>query len=199
MEGKYCLFLVLGKKRKLKKLTDSSKNQKALNQSCNLSWDYSVKVPEDAEEFLQKFRFYLPDVFRAVSNQGHDLVVMLIDVEELRWRGLLALLYSHHGQPYYSPETVIGQKPQIEQTAYGPFYVAPTIEGKQLRIGVYAFEREWLAAELCAIRGIPIPFITWVEKAKTPKGMFTVAYFLKNHLGVRQLSPDASVYEIPET
>ena len=186
------------KKLAEEKLTEQSKAQEAPNKSGPLPWNYAANIDEDAEKFLLSFRYYLPEVFQSVNNLGHDLVVIIVDVKQIRWQGLLALLYSHHGQPYYSPETVTGQKTQMDQTAYGPFYHAPTIEGKQLRIGVYAVEREWLIAELCAIRDIPIPFINWVKKAQTPKGMFTVAYFLKNHLGVRQLSADASIYEIPE-
>ena len=165
--------------------------------SGNLPWDYSAKAPEDAEGFLQSFREYLPDIFRAISNRGRDLVVMLVDVEDIRWQGLLGLLHTYHGQPHFSPETVTGKKPQIEQSKHGPFYHAPSIDGKQLRIGVYAVEREWLFSELCWIRDIPIPFIRLVKKAQSPKNMFTVVFFLKTHLGVRHVSTDASVVDAP--
>jgi hypothetical protein len=92
---------------------------------------------------------------------------------------------------------VTRQSPQIRQGADGPYYNAPTIGNKQLRIGIYAVEREWLVSALTAIRDLPTLFIKQVQKAQTPNGMFTIVYFLKTHLGVRHMSPDASVCEAP--
>jgi hypothetical protein len=166
--------------------------------SNNLPWDWSSKAPEDDSQFLESLRPSLPTIFKALGKRGRDPVVMLVDVEDIRWRGLLGLLHMRHGQPYFSPETVTGQKPKIEQHSAGPFYIVPKIEGKEIRVGLYAVERDWLVSELCWIRGLPIPFIKQVEKAHTPTGMFTVVYFLKKHLGVRHISSDASICESPE-
>lgn len=170
------------------------------NQQGRIPWDWSAKTPEDPESLLELLHDCLPGIFSEVSKQGSksDLVVMLVDVEDIRWRGLLGLLCTHHCQPYYSPETVSRQEAQIERSPEGPFYRAPMIEGKRLRIGVYAVDRCALVDELCWIRGLPIPFIKQVRKAQTPKGMFTIVYFLKEHLGVRHMSSDASVCEAPK-
>jgi len=167
-------------------------------QPGKLPWDWSATAPADDSEFLQSLRGCLPIVFQAIGKRGRDPVVMLVDVEDIRWRGLLGLLHTRHGQPYFSPETAIGQKPQIQQESVGPFYRAPNIDGKELKVGLYVVEREWLVSELCWIRGLPIPFIKQVQKAQSPAGMFTVVYFLKTRLGVRHVSPDASVCEAPE-
>ena len=94
-----------------------------------------------------------------------------------------------------SHETLTGQNPKIEQFSAGPFYIAPKIEGNELRVGIYTVERDWLVSELCWIRGLPIPFIKQVQKGQSPMGKFTIVYFLKSHLGVRHVSSDASVCE----
>jgi len=171
--------------------------QGASIESGNLLWDYSAKAPEDAETFLQSLRGCLPGIFRAVGNRGRDPVVMLVDVEDIRWQGLLGLLHTRHGPLYFSPETATGAQGSIDHTPDGPFYRPTTIDGKQLRVGVYALEREWLVSELCWIRGLPLPFLKQVQRATTPKGMFTIVYFLKTHLGVRHVSADLSVCEAP--
>jgi len=152
-------------------------------------------IPQDTDQFLELMRECLPSVFEVVAEIERDSVIMLVDLEDVRWRGLLGLLHVY-GFPF-SPEILTRAEPNIDQKSQGPFYCPPIIKGKTLTIGVYAVGPVALADELCCIRGIPIPFIKQVREIKTPKGMFTVVYFLKTHLGVRHMSPDARICEIP--
>jgi hypothetical protein len=106
------------------------------------------------------------------------------------------LLFGNTGLVYFFPEQLTGDRPEIKQQESSPFYQPPRIGGHELKVGVYAVERESLASALCWIRGLPIPFIKQVQN-KSPSGMFTVVFFLKRQLGTRYCSPDAQVWQAP--
>ncbi len=160
-------------------------------------WEWSTPAPKDnGSQLLQLLRPTMPPIFAAVSQAGRDPVFILADVvSEARWRALIYLLFKY-GKVYYSPEAICGLTPQHESISGETLYKAPTIRGSQLKVGIYAVERESLVSELCAIQGVPLPLIKQVQ-LKSPKGMLTVAYFCGSSLGVRYVSLDASKDESP--
>gem|GEM_PF-3750607 len=159
-------------------------------QTVELPWKWYTSPPvDDGQKLFQNLCRSLPGIFAAVGHSGLDLVFILADVRDLRWRGLLYLLFKYEAV-YYSPESLFGQSPLYETLSGEPYYKAPVIAGKQLKVGIYAVERESLVSNLCCIRDIPTPLIKQVQ-ADCPVGMFTVAYFCGRSLGVRHVSPDA--------
>ena len=86
---------------------------------------------------MQNLRESLPPIFAAVAKPGRDPVFVLADVVgELRWKGVIHQLFKF-GKVHYSPEAICGLSPQFETISGEPFYKAPLIQGKQLRVGIY--------------------------------------------------------------
>jgi hypothetical protein len=121
---------------------------------------------------------------------------MLVDLQDMRWRGLLGTLFGRPGHMCFFPEQLTVNTPDIKQEEPGPFYQPPTIDDRELKTGVYAADRESLILALCQIRGIPLAFIKQVQD-KSPSGMFTVVFFLKRQLGTRYFSPDMETCQLP--
>jgi hypothetical protein len=135
-------------------------------------------------------------MFQLIARPGRDPVVALVDLQDIRWRGLLALLFGSTGLLYFFPEQLTGDRPEIKQQESRPFYQPPRVDGHEIKVGVYAVERKSLGSALCWIRGLPIPFIKQVRN-KSPDGMFTVVFFLNGQLGMMYCSPDAQVWQAP--
>ena len=159
-------------------------------------WNCFADPPESGEAFVELVRQCLPSLFRFVARPERDPVVMLVDLQDMRWRGLLGTLFGGPGHMYFFPEQLTVNTPDIKQEKPGPFYQPPTIDDRELKIGVYAADRESLILALCQIRGIPLAFIKQVQD-KSPSGMFTVVFFLRRQLGTRYFSPDMETCQLP--
>lgn len=163
---------------------------KSSQKSAELPWKwYDITHENNGNKLLESLRSDLPPIFAAVERSGRDPVFILVDVNYLSWRGLLYLLFKNQ-EVYYSPEKLCDLLPKQEIVSGETLYKAPVINGKKLKAGIYAVEREALSFELYHISNVPIPLIKQLE-ATPPKGMFTIAYFCGNNLGVRYISRDA--------
>lgn len=177
--------------------TDSQPTSTPQEAVADVPWQWSTRDTRgNGGELFENLRQSLPPIFAAIDKPGRDPVFVLADVAgEARWKRLIYLLFKY-GKVYYSPEALCGLNPQYETISGEPLYKAPTIHGTQLKVGIYAVERESLVSELCAIVGVPPPMIKQVKR-EGPKGMFTVLYFCGLTLGVRYVSPDAKKDEPP--
>jgi len=52
-------------------------------------WNCFADPPESGEAFVELVRQCLPSLFRFVARPERDPVVMLVDLQDMRWRGLL--------------------------------------------------------------------------------------------------------------
>jgi hypothetical protein len=163
--------------------------------SRSLPWDSST-APLDGSDFFESMRPCLPAVFAELPKGARDPVVVIADLQQMRWRGLLRLMLDKPSVVYFSPEQITGQPVRTETTGGVTLYRAPTINGVAARTGIYAAEREQLVYALCGIQQIPMPLIKMVQ-AKPPASMFTVAYFGFTGFNVRHVSLDATVCEQP--
>jgi hypothetical protein len=159
--------------------------------SQGLPWD-ATAAPPDGTEFFESLRASLPSVFAEIPKHAPDPVVVIANLDQMRWRGLLCLLLEKPSAVYFSPERLTGQAVRTENCGGVTLYRAPLINGASARSGMYAAERERLVYALCGIQQIPMPLIKMVQ-AKPPAGMFTVAYFGFTQFNVRHVSGDASV------
>jgi hypothetical protein len=158
-----------------------------------LPWDPHA-TPLDGSDFFESMRPCLPGVFAQLPKGARDPVVVIADLQQIRWRGLLRLLLDKPSAVYFSPEQFTGQPVRNETSEGVTLYRAPTINDVTARTGVYAAEREQLVYALCGIQQIPMPLIKMVQ-AKPQRGMFTVAYFGFTGFNVRHVSTDATVCE----
>ncbi|MCD4819397.1 MAG: hypothetical protein K8S23_11965 [Candidatus Cloacimonetes bacterium] len=160
-----------------------------------IPWDYRINVYKyNGVELFKKLSYCLPQVFNMVNQPKRDPVIILVEVEEKKWRGLLYLLFRNK-DVYYSAEMLTNQDPQFETTSEGVLYKSPIIIGSQLKVGIYATERESLVDALCNTVDVPLQLIKYV-KADCPKGMFTVVNFSGLNPGVREVTCSAKVNEI---
>jgi hypothetical protein len=157
-----------------------------------LLWD-AATAPSDHQLF-ESLRPCLPAVWDRVLRRQCDPVVVFVNLENMKWRGLLHLLCDKPDRIYLSPELLSGQSFEAESSSGVVLYRPPVVGGKNVRVGVYAAEREQVVYALCGIQGVPMPLIKQVQ-AVPSSGMYTVAFFGMSLLGVRHVSRDASVSE----
>jgi hypothetical protein len=152
-------------------------------------------MPAPADSLLfDSLRPCLAKVFERILQPRRDPVVVFVNLENMKWRGLLHLMCDKPAQLYMSLEQLTGQAVQSESAGGVLLYRAPFMSGKKISIGVYATEREQLVYALCGIRGVPMPLIKQVQ-AIPASDRYTVAYFGAGQLGVRHVSRDATVVE----
>jgi hypothetical protein len=87
---------------------------------------------------------------------------------------------------HLTPETITHGKPNISNNGCCDVYVAPTVNGQAMRVGVYVLEREWLVSELCWVKGLPTIFIQLVKEDKRP-GNFDIVVFALGGMRVEHL------------
>lgn len=181
----------------LKKLFSSSEAKQPRpnqDQVSDLPWQWSISTSEsDCMKLFQNLRNSLPAIFDLVDQPERDPVFVLVDVgrdQHRMWKALISLLYKE--KVYYSPETLTGQSPQLEVISGDRVYKAPSIGGKELKVGIYVVERNNLFTALTNIAKVPPPLLTQVLTA-CPPDMFTVAFFCDLSLGIKHVSRDAKI------
>jgi ankyrin repeat protein len=154
----------------------------------SIPWDYIGKVPADNRAFFELHKAALPDIFAKVRGMGSDPILILVAFEQEKWRALLALLYKRPQNMLFTPESYLGTKPIILNNGYCWVYVPPTVNGNPMQSAVFAVERDWLASELCLIKGMERMFIDEIrDKQFRADGIFTIAVFAAGGMFVEHL------------
>ena len=143
-------------------------------------------VPGTNEAFLDHFAGHLPALFKRVSRQSADAIMMLVAFDEERWLALLALLHEQPDRIFLGPETHLKKKVQLRNNGYCDLYVPPASNGRTLAAGIFVLPREWLFTQLCWLKDLPPLFIQMVKDEKRA-GHFTVVVFGSNGMCVRHL------------
>jgi hypothetical protein len=152
----------------------------------DIPWDYIRKASAGNDAFFNEHKAALPAIFTRASGKGSDPVMMLVAFEQEKWRALLALLYKRPQNMHLTPESLTGSKPTVSNNGYCDVYVAPTVNGQPMQVGVYVLEREWLVSELCWVKGLPPIFIQLVKEDKRP-GNFDIVVFAPGGMRVEHL------------
>jgi hypothetical protein len=153
----------------------------------DIPWDYIRKASADNDAFFNEHKASLSPIFARAKAAGRDPVLMLVAFEQEKWRALLALLYKRPQNMHFAPEMFIGgATANISNNGYCDVYVPPMMNGQAMRVGVYVLEREWLASELCWVKGLPPIFIQLVKEDKRP-GNFDIVVFAPNGMRVEHL------------
>jgi hypothetical protein len=156
------------------------------NSQPNIPWDYIRKASADNDAFFNEHKAALPAIFARARGAGSDPIMMLVAFEQEKWRALLALLYKRPQNMHLTPEALTGGRPTISNNGYCDVYVAPTVNGQAMQVGVYVLEREWLVSELCWVKGLPPIFIQLVKEDKRP-GNIDIVVFAAGGMRVEHL------------
>lgn len=159
----------------------------------NLPWDCFSTPPQDNQQFFDSVKDCLPTIYNQVSNRGSEPILMLVAFEQEKWRALLAVLYENLNEIYFSPETLTYHEPRIGYTRYDKVYLAPVINGRQMKTGIYVLELETLVYGLCLLKGVPSIFIDYLngevkDEIKNRTGMLPVAVFGPKNMVVMSVS-----------
>jgi hypothetical protein len=151
-----------------------------------IPWNYARTGFAGNDEFFNAFKDSLPAIFNEVRDRGSDPVMLLVAMEQEKWRALLALLYARPSHIYVSPESYIGDLPQLQNNGYCSVYVAPEINGQILQTGIYVLERAWLLSELGRVRDLPMLFLDLIREEKHP-GHFPIVVLATAGMRVERL------------
>jgi len=118
---------------------------------------------------------------------GRDPVVVLIALEQEKWRALLALLYKNTSDMLLTPEHFLHTTPTIKSNGYCNVYEAPVVNGKAMKVGIYGVEREMLLMEFQMMRDMPPMFTDLMSHDMEPPGKGTVVVLAPRGMRVEYL------------
>jgi hypothetical protein len=145
-----------------------------------------------ANDLFDSFKAVLP-YFCIVEKPADDVLVLLISFEKPQWRGLVQRLYERPACIYLSPEILYGRKPLQENVGDDQgnaclVYSPPSIDGQQVRTGIFVVDRSSFLQAACSVRGIPIFFLQEVKASRKLSGQVEVLVFSATGITTRRIS-----------